>query len=107
MSGKYSDKSFWENLTKHAKTVGKEIVENALILYYAAEDPKTPTWARTVIYASLAYFIFPQDAYPDYLPGGYVDDYAVITAAIAVVAAHIEPRHKERAEEKAKDWFGD
>lgn len=108
MSKKYSDSRFWEKLAKHAKAAGKEVVEKALILYYAAEDPQTPTWAKTVIYSALAYFIFPQDAVPDYIPvAGYADDVAVLGSAIAVVAIHIKPEHKKKAEEKTKDWFGD
>ena len=106
MRREYSDSSFWEKLTKHAKTAGKEVVEKALILYYAAEDPETPTAAKMTIYGALAYFIFPLDTVPDYFPvAGYVDDALVLTGALMIVAFHIKPDHKKKAEEKMKDWF--
>ena len=106
MRKEYSDSSFWEKLTKQAKTAGKEVVEKALILYYAAEDPETPTAAKATIYGALAYFIFPLDAVPDFLPvAGYVDDAAVLAGAIMIVAFHIKPDHKKKAQAKMKDLF--
>jgi uncharacterized membrane protein YkvA (DUF1232 family) len=103
----YSDERFREKLLRYARAAGSEVVERALWLYYAAEDPKTPTWARGAIYAALGYFIFPVDAIPDAVPAaGYADDLGVLAAAVAAVAISITPRVKEQAREKMRDWFG-
>lgn len=55
----YSDSSFWDKLKNFAKAAGKEVIEKALFLYYAAQENDTPVWAKTVIYSALAYFISP------------------------------------------------
>lgn len=106
-SKQYSEENFWAKLLRYAKTAGSEVVERALWLYYAAEDPATPTWAKGVIAAALGYFISPVDAFPDAIPAaGYSDDLGVLALAIASVAMYITPAVKEKARAKLKDWFG-
>jgi uncharacterized membrane protein YkvA (DUF1232 family) len=104
----YSESGFWDKLLKYARIAGREVVERALQLYYAAQDPKTPAWAKTVIYGALGYFIFPVDAIPDLTPvAGYADDFGVLVAAIATVALYVTEDVKQKAARKLKDWFGD
>ena len=50
----YSDSGFWDKVKKFARTAGKEVIEKALWLYYAAQRPETPKWAKTAIYGALA-----------------------------------------------------
>lgn len=89
-----------------AMRAGSEVIEKALYLYYAASNPKTPKWARRVIYGALAYLILPVDAIPDFLPAvGYTDDLGVITAALATVAFYITPDVKTRAKATKEKWF--
>lgn len=102
----YSEKSFWGKLKKFAKTAGKEVVEKALQLYYAAKSPKTPLWAKSTAYGALGYFIMPLDAIPDTIPAaGYSDDLGVLTAAIATIAFYIDQDVKDKAEQKMTEWF--
>lgn len=104
----FSDNSFWEKIKNFAKSAGKEVIEKALWLYFAAQSPQTPIWAKTTIYSALGYFIFPIDAIPDLTPLiGFTDDFGVLTAAIAAVAVHITDDVKEQAKQKLKDWFGE
>jgi uncharacterized membrane protein YkvA (DUF1232 family) len=104
----YSDGGFWNKVITFAKTAGREVIEKALWLYYAAQDPQTPAWAKTVIYGALGYFIFPFDAIPDpTLVVGYADDLGVLAAAVATVAAYITEDVKALAAQKLKDWFGE
>jgi hypothetical protein len=42
LDGDYSDDSFWEKLKQFALKAGKELVEKALWLYYAAKQEGTP-----------------------------------------------------------------
>ena len=102
----YSDSSFWEKISKYAKKAGKEVIEKALWLFYAAQDPATPIWAKTTIYGALAYFVSPLDAIPDVIPvAGYTDDLGVLAAAIAAVSIYITKEVKEKAAAKMSTWF--
>ncbi len=104
----YSQDGFWKKLLNFARTAGREVVENALSLYYTAQAPDTPIWAKTVITGTLGYFILPADAIPDLIPAvGFSDDLGALVAALAAVAAHVTPEIKNRAKEKAAEWFGE
>jgi uncharacterized membrane protein YkvA (DUF1232 family) len=107
-SENFSEQNFWEKLKDFAVYAGKEVVEKALVLFYAAQRPETPLWAKTVIYSALAYFILPTDLIPDFIPiEGYADDLATLMAALGMVAMSITPEVKEAAKQKVRDWFGD
>ena len=101
----YSDQDFWQKLKRYAADAGREVIETALKLYYALQDPDTPAWARTVIVGALVYFIAPADAVADLLPGGYVDDLGALVGAVWTVSAHIKDEHATRAREKLREWF--
>lgn len=103
----YSDESFWDKVSRFAKKAGREVVEKALWLHYAAQDEKTPVWAKTTIYGALAYFILPTDAIPDFIPGaGFTDDLGALVAAVTTVAIYITPEVRERAAGQVQKWFG-
>lgn len=103
----YSDESFWEKLKKFALSAGREVVEKALTLYYTAQNPNVPAWAKTVVVGALTYFISPVDAIPDILVGvGFTDDLGVLLAAIATVSIYINAETKQQAKEKMEEWFG-
>jgi len=102
----FSDVSFWDKVGTFGKTVGRELAERVLTMYYSLQDQDTPLWARTILVAALGYFICPIDAIPDVLPGaGYADDAGAIAVALGAVAVHIKPEHKQRAKQKAAEWF--
>ena len=103
----YNKTGFWNKLFNCAKKAGGQVIEKALWLYYAAEKPETPAWAKATIYAALGYFICPVDAIPDMTPVvGYVDDLGVLTAAVASVSLYIDDDVKARAAKKMGHWFG-
>jgi len=103
----YSEETFWDKLVRFTKAAGSEVIERALHLYFAAQHPDVPAWAKAVIYSALGYFIFPIDAIPDVVPVvGYGDDLGVLAAAIATVATYITPAVKQQARDKMKDYFG-
>jgi uncharacterized membrane protein YkvA (DUF1232 family) len=102
----FSDASFWDKLGKFGKSVGREIIEKVLTMYYALQDKDTPLWAKTVLVAALGYFVCPIDAIPDVIPGaGYADDAGAIAVALGTVAVHIKSEHKQRARQRANEWF--
>lgn len=104
----YSEEGFWKKGAEFAKLAGKEVVEKALQMYYALQDPNTPAWAKTVIVGALGYFISPVDAIPDIIPMvGFADDLGVLTAAVATVAISITDEVRKKADVKRKEWFGE
>ena len=104
----YSESKFWTKLKRYARTAGKEVVEKALLLYYAAQEEKAPAWAKGTIAAALGYFIVPLDAITDLAPGiGYADDLGVLVLAIAAVATYINEDVRAKTAKKILDWFGD
>jgi uncharacterized membrane protein YkvA (DUF1232 family) len=106
-SSHFSVSRFWKKLRDGAKNMGLDLAYSALVLYYALQDPNMPSWARAKAYGALGYLVFPADAIPDWWPGGYTDDAAVIAAALGVVAMHIDGEAKRSARSKLRDWFGD
>jgi uncharacterized membrane protein YkvA (DUF1232 family) len=107
-SQEYSEGNFWNKLGSYSRVAGTEVIERALQLFYAAQDSRTPAWARGVIFASLGYFIAPLDAIPDLVPvAGYSDDLGVLALAVATVIFYITPEVKEKSRAKMRDWFGD
>ena len=103
----YSESRFWQKLTRYATVAGREVAEKALWLFYAAQSPNTPRWAKTAIYGALGYFIFPLDAIPDFAPlVGYTDDLGVLAAALATVSLYVTEDIKQRSQETLDKWFG-
>lgn len=104
----YSEDGFWQKLREYARVAGREVVEKALLLFFTAQSPKVPLWAKTTIYGALGYFISPFDAIPDLTPlVGYADDLGVLAAALAVVLVHVTPEIEEKARSQAVRWFGE
>jgi uncharacterized membrane protein YkvA (DUF1232 family) len=103
----YSDTGFWQKIKNFALSAGREVIEKALWLYYAAQEKDTPLWAKTAIFSALAYFISPVDSIPDVIPvAGYTDDLGVIVAAIGMVSMYITDSVKAKARQSVKNIFG-
>ncbi|MEN8134627.1 MAG: YkvA family protein [Thermodesulfobacteriota bacterium] len=106
MTDNFDEGGFWEKVKRFAQQAGREVIEKALWLYYAAQEAETPRWAKTVIYGALAYFILPVDAIPDAIPAaGYTDDLGALAAAIATVSMYVTEDVKQKAARKMSGWF--
>lgn len=104
----YSETRFWRKLSRFAVTAGREVVEKALYLFYAAQRPETPAWAKAVAIGALGYFIVPTDAIPDLAPViGYSDDLGVLGLALATIAVYVDDGVRWRAQQTLRRWFGD
>ena len=104
----FSESGFWRKLKKYASTAGREIVEKALLLFYAFQEEKAPRWAKATIAGALGYFIVPLDAIADFTPAvGYANDLGVLALAIAAVATYINQDVRNKTAAKMKSWFGD
>jgi len=102
----YSERDFWRKLTAFGRAAGRDLIERSLWLYYAADAPDTPKWAKATVYGSLAYFILPVDAVPDIVPAaGFSDDLTVLVFAVTTIAAYIDADVKARASRTLARWF--
>ncbi len=105
-TSEYSDDRFWNKVTLYAATAGVEVIEKALWLYYAAQQPNAPKWAKRTIYGALFYFINPFDILTDITPLlGFSDDLAVLALAVTTVAFYINDDVKKKADDKLAEWF--
>ena len=103
----FSESGLRRKLSRYARLAGREVVEKVLLLYYAAQRPDLPAWAKTAIYGALAYFILPLDAIPDLTPLlGFNDDLGALAAALLTVAQYIDDEVREKAEKRLSHWFG-
>lgn len=103
----YSSAGFRRKVLAAARRAGRGLLQSALELWYAAQAPETPAWARTVVYGALGYFICVVDAVPDITPGvGFSDDLGVLLAALATVASHVTPEVRRQADETLRRWLG-
>jgi uncharacterized membrane protein YkvA (DUF1232 family) len=103
----YSAPRFWDKLARAARKAGREVVEKALWLHFAAQRPETPMWAKATVYTALGYLILPLDAVPDIAPvAGFADDLGVLAVAVTTVAAYIDATVKSRTALVLARWFG-
>ncbi len=103
----YSESGFWRKLQRYARVAGREVVEKALLLFYAMQEEQAPSWAKATIAGALGYFIVPLDAIVDLTPAvGYADDLGVLALAIAAVATYINDDVRARASARLDQWFG-
>ena len=74
------------------------LLEKAVLLYVLLTDGDISSAFKALIIAALLYLIDPLDAVPDPIPFiGLLDDLAVITAAIKVLAEQTRPHHQAQA----------
>jgi uncharacterized membrane protein YkvA (DUF1232 family) len=89
-------RGFWPKIRKAAARV--PFAADALAVWYCAKDDATPSSAKGMMLAAMAYFVLPTDAIPDFIPMiGYTDDAAVFATLIGVVGRHLKPKHREAA----------
>jgi len=89
-------RGFWPKIRKVAARA--PFAADALSIWYCARDDQTPSAAKGMMLAALAYFVLPTDAVPDFIPMlGYTDDAAVFAALMGLVGRNLKPRHREAA----------
>lgn len=94
-------RGFWPKIRKVASRV--PFAGEALAVWYCARDEATPTAAKGMMFAALAYFVLPTDAIPDFIAGlGFTDDAAVFMAMMGVVGKNLKPRHRQAAQRDIK-----
>ena len=97
----YSETGFWDKVKGVAKKAGKEVIYNALKLYYALQSENISAKEKAMIVGALGYFIFPIDIIPDAIPlVGYTDDAALLLAVLSLLKESINEDVKKKAKDK-------
>ena len=84
----------FEQLKSRARALKNE----AYVIYLAARDPRTPWYAKTLIFFVIAHTFSPIDLIPDFIPVlGYLDDLVITPAGIWLAVRLIPPEVLEEA----------
>jgi len=92
----FSDASFWKKVAKFGARV--PFATDAIAMYYALRDPRTPFKHKAIITAALVYWIDPFDLVPDFIvSAGQLDDLTVVAAAFWKVRRSVNDKHLNQA----------
>lgn len=100
----YSDSGFQEKVQSLPKSAGTKVLRMALTLYVLLKDPDVPVAAKAMIIGVLGYFIFPLDLIPDFLPGGYIDDLAIMAGMVGQCQIWVTPEIECQVEDLMPRW---
>jgi len=103
-ASEYSEEKLWRKVLRLPPLVSRRVLRQVLTLYVMLTDPGVPAWAKTTIVGGLGYLICPLDAYFDFLPGGLLDDIAVLSLVLAHLAAFRGDAIHERVRELEATW---
>lgn len=79
-------------LFEKAKRWAGQIRRDAVVLYIAARDPRTPWLAKLVAASVAAYALSPIDLIPDFIPViGYLDDLIIVPLGLLLVIRLVPP----------------
>lgn len=101
----YSPEKLFIKITDVAKAAGVKVLYAVLILYYAVMDKEVPLKDKIAVFGALGYFICPTDFIPDFLPGGYADDFTALITVVKTIWGNISPQTQEKARQRLSDWF--
>ena len=91
-----NDAVFWAKVKKFGSKI--PFATQAVAMYFAFLDPKTPTRAKAVVAGALIYWISPIDFVPDFIVGaGQLDDWAVVLRALNKVRKSVTDEHVRKA----------
>lgn len=97
----YSADKLFDKLKKLSGRVLGLVLVKAFLLYGLLKTHDTPFPVKAAIIAALGYLICPIDAVPDVLPGGLVDDVALMAGLIASLDFLISDEIRRDAEKRA------
>ena len=87
---------------EQAKDWARRVKRDAVAVYFAARDPRTPMLARCMALAVAAYALSPIDLIPDFIPVlGYLDDLLIVPLGLLLVIRLLPPEVLAESREKA------
>ncbi len=84
------------------KAWARQIKRDAVAVYLAARDPRTPMLAKCLALAVAAYALSPIDLIPDFIPVlGYLDDLLIVPLGLLLVIRLLPPQVLTESRAKA------
>jgi uncharacterized membrane protein YkvA (DUF1232 family) len=79
-------------MLQQLKTRARLLKQEALAIYIAARDPRTPWYARVLVFFVVAHTFSPIDLIPDFIPIlGYLDDLIITPGGLWLAVRLIPP----------------
>ena len=100
----FSVSSLTTKVCNVASIATTELVRTVITLYVILEQPTVPVLVKATIVGALGYFICPIDLIPDFLPGGLVDDLAILSTTLTQVYVYSNQDVRDRVEELLPEW---
>ena len=76
-------------------------------VYLASKDPRTPWYAKAMVFLVVAYIFSPIDLIPDFIPVlGYLDDLVIVPLGVALAIRMIPPDVLDKARRNANQGEG-
>jgi uncharacterized membrane protein YkvA (DUF1232 family) len=80
------------------KVRARQLKKEAYAIYLAARDPRTPWYAKALIFFVVAHTFSPIDLIPDFIPVlGYLDDLIITPGGLWLAVRLIPPEVMEEA----------
>jgi len=93
---------------KSWKTKTKQLRTEIVALYLASKHPRTPWYAKVLAALIIGYALSPIDLIPDFIPViGYLDDFIIVPAGIALLIKIIPRDVLEECRAKARSDFSE
>lgn len=87
---------------EQVKAWASRVKRDAVAVYFAARDPRTPVQVRCLALAVAAYALSPIDLIPDFIPIlGYLDDLLIVPLGLLLVIQLLPPLVLLESREKA------
>ncbi len=83
LSKHYDEDKLWGKLNKLPSSTLSLILEKVMTLRELLFDSSTPLWVKGTLTGVGAYVLMPMDFVPDFLPGGFLDDAAMLGLVLA------------------------
>ena len=85
-------------MLERLKLPARELKREAYTIYLAARDPRTPWYAKTLIFFVVAHTFSPVDLIPDFIPVlGYLDDLIITPGGLWLAVRLIPPEVLQEA----------
>ncbi len=86
------------HLVDQLKARARALKQEVFAVYIAARDPRTPWYAKALIFLIVAYTLSPIDLIPDFIPVlGYLDDLIIVPSGIWLAVRLIPAEVMEEA----------
>jgi len=88
------------------KSWARSLKQDAVMLWFARNHPKTPLIAKLLVIVTVAYALSPIDLIPDFIPVlGYLDDLIIVPVLIWLTVKLLPDDVIQESRAKAGQWM--